>query len=100
MDTLISPSQTLTELQRILKEYCESLNLHSNGSHCKLIISTNGWRSASRFDRATNTNTVKSNINKNRILSHQLNHFCLSLIQKCDDLHSAHRRKRIQGIIT
>ena len=39
MDTLISPNHTLTELQRILREYCNYLNLYADGGHCKLIIS-------------------------------------------------------------
>ena len=39
MDTLISPNHTLTELQRILRGYCNYLNLYADGSQCKLIIS-------------------------------------------------------------
>jgi XisI protein len=38
MDTVIALDHTLTELQRILEEYCDSLNRHANGSQCKLII--------------------------------------------------------------
>ncbi len=44
MDTLIAPSHTLIELQRILIEYCDSLNRHSNGSHYKLIVSNDRSR--------------------------------------------------------
>jgi hypothetical protein len=44
MDTLTSIELSLNALQRILEEYCETLNRASNGSHCNLIISSDRTR--------------------------------------------------------
>lgn len=44
MDTLTSLDRALTELQRIVEEYCELFNRHPKGSLCKLIIADDKTR--------------------------------------------------------